>query len=217
MIFELADAGRRGPSGRRKYRHETGGRKNMSKPDGQGDGQLRHGIPWEMKEYPVPDPEPGAIVTQDHHGLHLWHGRPSVQGDFGGPDGVRQKPSISGHEFVGRVHKLGEGVSVDTAGRPLKEGDRVVWSPSILCGQMPRVLERDSPLPQQESPRRHHLRRVAAFQGSFRRVLLLGVRGNGSTKCPMRCPTRPRSTLTAQLPLSPTPSPRSTSPWDRGA
>ncbi len=105
------------------------------------------GIPWEMREYPIPEPEPGAIVAKitmasicgtDVH-LH--------RGDFGGAGGPRQKPSISGHEFVGTVHKLGEGVSTDIAGRPLKEGDRVVWSPSIVCGRCPSCLKGVLPCP----------------------------------------------------------------------
>jgi len=78
------------------------------------------GIPWEMREYPVPDPEPGAIVVKITMAsicgtdVHLY------QGDFGPPAGVRQKPAIMGHEFVGRVHSLGAGVATDTTGQPLK-------------------------------------------------------------------------------------------------
>ena len=105
------------------------------------------GIPWEMREYPIPDPEPGAVVAKITMAsicgtdVHLY------RGDFGGPSGVRQKPTISGHEFVGRVHKLGVGVTTDTAGRPLQEGDRVVWSPSIVCGRCPSCLKEILPCP----------------------------------------------------------------------
>jgi L-iditol 2-dehydrogenase len=110
-----------------------------------------NGIPWEIKEYPIPDPAPGAIVAKITMAsvcgtdVHLY------QGDFGGPSGVRRDPSISGHEFVGRVHKLGEGVATDTAGQPLKEGDRVVWSPSIVCGRCPACLRDVLPCPNRKS------------------------------------------------------------------
>jgi threonine dehydrogenase-like Zn-dependent dehydrogenase len=109
------------------------------------------GFPWELRHYPVPDPEPGAIVTKISMAsicgtdVHLYNG------DFGGPTGVRQKPAISGHEFVGRVDKLGAGVVTDTAGRPLAEGDRVVWSPSIVCGRCPSCLKGVLPCPNRKS------------------------------------------------------------------
>ena len=105
------------------------------------------GFPWEPREYPIPEPEPGAIVAKITMAsicgtdVHLY------RGDFGGPSATRQKPSISGHEFVGRVHKLGEGVATDTAGQPLREGDRVVWSPSIVCGRCPSCLKGVLPCP----------------------------------------------------------------------
>ncbi|NLE11092.1 MAG: zinc-binding dehydrogenase [Actinobacteria bacterium] len=109
------------------------------------------GFPWEMREYPVPDPEPGAIVAKITMAsicgtdVHLY------QGDFGGRPPAKQKPSIMGHEFVGRVHKLGAGVSTDTTGRPLAEGDRVVWSPSMLCGRCPACLKGVLPCPNRKA------------------------------------------------------------------
>jgi threonine dehydrogenase-like Zn-dependent dehydrogenase len=109
------------------------------------------GFPWELREYPVPDPEPGAIVTRITMAsicgtdVHLY------EGDFGGPTAEKQKPSISGHEFVGRVHRLGAGVITDTAGLPLREGDRVVWSPSIVCGRCPACLRGVLPCPNRKS------------------------------------------------------------------
>jgi threonine dehydrogenase-like Zn-dependent dehydrogenase len=85
------------------------------------------GIPWEMREYPVPDPAPDAVVTRITMSsicgsdVHLY------KGEFGGsPPGVKPKPKIAGHEFVGRVYKLGSNIKADFTGQPLKEGDRVV-------------------------------------------------------------------------------------------
>ncbi|MFC2069881.1 zinc-binding dehydrogenase [Chloroflexota bacterium] len=98
------------------------------------------GIPWEMREYPVPDPEPNAIVTKITlssicgSDIHMYHG------DFGGEKGVKTPPRIGGHEFVGVVHKLGSDVKTDTMGKPLKEGDRVVWCYFVACGRCPHCI-----------------------------------------------------------------------------
>jgi D-arabinose 1-dehydrogenase-like Zn-dependent alcohol dehydrogenase len=41
---------------------------------------------------------------------------------------------MPGHEMVGRVYKLGKGVTTDTAGQPLKEGDRIAPVYYRTCG-----------------------------------------------------------------------------------
>ena len=43
-------------------------------------------------------------------------------------------PIILGHEITGRVAALGKGVTTDTMGRPLKEGDRITWTIFANCG-----------------------------------------------------------------------------------
>src|SRR6476661_11207125 len=80
-----------------------------------------------IKEYPVPEAEPGAIVVRMTFAnvcgsdLHQWRGEFDVE-KFGRP-----YPQILGHEMTGTNHKLGEGVSRDTASQALREGDRIVW------------------------------------------------------------------------------------------
>src|SRR4051794_41943338 len=82
------------------------------------------GQPMQIKEYPVPDPEPGAIVVKMTvanvcgSDLHQWRGEFDVE-KFGRP-----YPQILGHEMTGTVHQLGEGVTRDTAGGALREGER---------------------------------------------------------------------------------------------
>ena len=100
------------------------------------------GIPWEMKEYPIPTPEPGAIVTKITMSSICGSDVHEYKGDFGGPQNTKQKakPKILGHEFVGRVHKLGSGVNTDFNGEPLKEGDRVIWCNLLPCGTCPTCL-----------------------------------------------------------------------------
>ena len=85
------------------------------------------GQEFEVREYPIPDPDPGAIVLKQELGgicgtdLHYW------QHGF-------TEEKVLGHENVGIVAALGEGVTHDSIGRPVKEGDRVVLQPGIPAG-----------------------------------------------------------------------------------
>lgn len=90
--------------------------------------------PLEIREIPVPETlEPGAILVQTEvasicgSDVHLW------QGDLG-PGSRIQLPVILGHEMMGRVARLGPGVRQDSAGQPLAEGDRIVWT-HASCGE----------------------------------------------------------------------------------
>ena len=96
----------------------------------------------EIREYPVVDPEPGAIVVKMTlanvcgSDLHQWRGEFDVA-RFGRP-----YPQILGHEMTGTVHALGDGVERDTAGAPLHIGDRVVWRYFYPCGTCRACLRR---------------------------------------------------------------------------
>ncbi|HEU4758763.1 MAG TPA: alcohol dehydrogenase catalytic domain-containing protein, partial [Dehalococcoidia bacterium] len=93
---------------------------------------LDTGKPFELREYPVPDPEPDAIVVRVTSAgicgsdLHVWRG--DIRLAMMGPG-----PRILGHEMTGRVAKLGAGVTADSLGRPLKEGDRIVYPYFFPC------------------------------------------------------------------------------------
>ncbi len=87
--------------------------------------------PLEIREYPAPQSAiPGwAIVRVEMAGIcgtdvHLWLGQLPIP-----------VPVILGHETVGRVAALGEGVDRDWRGLPLAEGDRITWASSIVCGE----------------------------------------------------------------------------------
>jgi threonine dehydrogenase-like Zn-dependent dehydrogenase len=77
----------------------------------------------EIREIPLLPPEPGAIVAKVEAAtvcgtdVHIWHG--DVQPEW--PVGL-------GHEMVGRVAALGEGVAKDASDQPLQVGDRIVWA-----------------------------------------------------------------------------------------
>jgi D-arabinose 1-dehydrogenase-like Zn-dependent alcohol dehydrogenase len=86
---------------------------------------------YEIKEFPVPDPEPEAIVIKVSMGgicgsdLHIWRGDSPVFAAMAG--------QVVGHEMTGRVAKLGANISTDSLGQPLKEGDRVCYAYFYPC------------------------------------------------------------------------------------
>ena len=100
-----------------------------------------HGKPMVIKEYPVPEPGPGALVVKTAianvcgSDLHQWRGEFDVV-KFGRP-----LPQILGHEMTGTVFRLGEGMTQDTNGKPLAVGDRVVWRYFYPCGRCRACLK----------------------------------------------------------------------------
>lgn len=79
---------------------------------------------FEVREYPIPQPEPGTLLLKQELGgicgtdLHNWEHQ-HIKHDI-----------ILGHENVGIIETLGEGVETDDLGNPVKVGDRVALSPS---------------------------------------------------------------------------------------
>ncbi len=86
--------------------------------------------PLELCEYPLPEVERGAMLvrilccTICGSDLHTWLGRRN------GPT-----PAILGHEIVGEIVELGEGVVHDAGDRLLKPGDRITWTMTDSCGK----------------------------------------------------------------------------------
>jgi threonine dehydrogenase-like Zn-dependent dehydrogenase len=87
------------------------------------------GEPLVVDEFPVPPAGDGAaVVAVDYGGVcgtdpHLQAGHLDVP-----------TPLVLGHEGLGTVHDLGNGVEHDVNGAPLRRGDRVMWASSISCG-----------------------------------------------------------------------------------
>ena len=89
-----------------------------------------------VKEFELPSVEPGAVLLEVIKAnvcgsdVHIWRGEhPLVK-----------KGSAMGHEFIGRILKLGEGVTTDYAGAPVKVGDRVVAPYYLTCLRCPPCL-----------------------------------------------------------------------------
>src|SRR5918995_4354939 len=86
--------------------------------------------PLKLESAPLPEPGPGAVVARvDLAGVcgtdvHLHHGHLPIA-----------LPIVLGHEGVGRVLRLGEGVATDFSGIPLQEGDAIAWWSNISCGK----------------------------------------------------------------------------------
>lgn len=86
--------------------------------------------PLEITEYPLSNVERGHILVKIKccticgSDLHTWLGhRPSPL------------PIILGHEIVGQIVELGEGVIHDSGDQPLKIGDRITWTIMDSCGK----------------------------------------------------------------------------------
>ena len=81
----------------------------------------------ELREYPVPHAEKGGVVMRTIRAnicgsdVKIWEGK-----HF-------QRNHVLGHEMVGRILELGEGVTTDYAGNPVETGDRIVPCYFITC------------------------------------------------------------------------------------
>ncbi|MCC6705885.1 MAG: zinc-binding dehydrogenase [Thermomicrobiales bacterium] len=85
--------------------------------------------PLSIETAEISAPGPGAMVVRVTHGgvcgtdVHLHHGNLKIP-----------TPVILGHEGIGTIEQLGEGVTADFDGNPLNVGDTVAWMSSIPCG-----------------------------------------------------------------------------------
>ncbi len=122
-----------------------------------------YGGDFELREYAVPDPEPGAILIKLTRAgvcgsdLHIW------RGEMKGVYGEAPKDLTFGHEMCGRVSRLGAGVTVDSAGAPLGEGDRVAFLYFFPCGRCPVCLRDEMG----SCPRKGRANRVAGTPPYF--------------------------------------------------
>jgi len=114
-----------------------------------------YGGEFELREYPVPDPQPGAILIKLTRAgvcgsdLHIW------RGEMKEVYGALPKDLTFGHEMCGRVERLGAGVATDSMGRPLREGDRVTFCYFFPCGRCPVCLHDEmGSCPQKGRPNR---------------------------------------------------------------
>jgi threonine dehydrogenase-like Zn-dependent dehydrogenase len=95
---------------------------------------------YEIRDYPLPEPAPGAVlVKMQLSGIcgtdkHTYQGYTTQYAGTGTPREIRF-PIIQGHENVGTVAAIGgTGDYRDVEGTPLAAGDRVVVGANVVCG-----------------------------------------------------------------------------------
>jgi len=91
---------------------------------------------YELREYPLPEPEPGCVlVKMEMSGIcgtdkHTYQGFTTQYGDR-----KLEFPIIQGHENVGTIAAIGGyGKYTDFEGISLEIGDRVVVAANVSCG-----------------------------------------------------------------------------------
>jgi threonine dehydrogenase-like Zn-dependent dehydrogenase len=99
----------------------------------------------EIADVRVPDVlERGALLVRTTAAtvcateVHLW------AGTVGSTDAGADLPLILGHEMTGRVARMGEDADRDSLGRPLKLGDRIIWTHGF-CGQCEQCVVEHQP------------------------------------------------------------------------
>jgi D-arabinose 1-dehydrogenase-like Zn-dependent alcohol dehydrogenase len=96
---------------------------------------------YELREYPLPDPQPGCVVVKMEVSGICGTDKHTYQGyttQYAGTDRPKTTlfPIIQGHENVGTIAAIGGGGEyTDFEGIPLKVGDRVVVGPNVACGK----------------------------------------------------------------------------------
>jgi L-iditol 2-dehydrogenase len=100
----------------------------------KGPGQL------ELERFPLPEPEPGAVVLRMSCSGVCGTDKHTYRGETlqyaGTPHERRiEYPVICGHENVGTIAAVGgDGAALDSEGRALRVGDRVVPAANVACG-----------------------------------------------------------------------------------
>ena len=96
--------------------------------------------PFVMREYPVVPPGPGQVLVRNTMAT-------ICRSDISSWEGKRHNPtpSILGHEIIGVVEEIGDGVGPDLRGRALSVGDRITWTEFFYCGECYYCASLDTP------------------------------------------------------------------------
>lgn len=87
---------------------------------------------FEIKEYPLISPTAGNLLVEITRAgvcgseVHQWRRIRKT--------GEQTRPHVVGHEVIGRIYELGDGVTIDAMGEPIGVGDRVMAKFMVSCG-----------------------------------------------------------------------------------
>ncbi|MEZ4662543.1 MAG: alcohol dehydrogenase catalytic domain-containing protein [Caldilineaceae bacterium] len=111
---------------------------------------VANGQNFDVREYPVADPGPGAILLRQELAgicgtdLHMWQGIPDDM--------------VLGHENVGVIEAIGKDVTSDFVGKPIREGDRIIFAPARPTAPMALSTPKKSPIFMAALPTTFHCR-----------------------------------------------------------
>jgi putative phosphonate catabolism associated alcohol dehydrogenase len=86
--------------------------------------------PFSVREYPLRPVRPGEVLVRVRMSTICRSDIHSYQGHRPNPC-----PGVLGHEIIGTIEVLGDGVERDMRGDALKSGDRVTWSEYFIPGE----------------------------------------------------------------------------------
>lgn len=135
------------------------------------------GKPMELREYPLPQPAPSALLARVRRAnicgtdIHTWVGEldPAKLG--------RRLPRSQGHEGVGVVDQLGAALTTDSAGDPVGVGDRIAFRYFSACGACAECAAgRSRCCPSAGAELRQTCDEWPHFKGAFAEYVYLGPR-----------------------------------------
>ena len=85
--------------------------------------------PFELRSFPIRPPRPGEVLVKIRMSTICRSDIHSYLGHRPNPC-----PGVLGHEIIGSIVSLGEGVVKDMRGDLLAEGDRITWSEYFIPG-----------------------------------------------------------------------------------
>lgn len=85
--------------------------------------------PFSIREYPLRSPGAGEALVRVRMSTICRSDIHSYQGHRPNPC-----PGVLGHEIIGDLEALGDGLERDMRGEPLRRGDRVTWSEYFIPG-----------------------------------------------------------------------------------
>ena len=140
---------------------------DMTKETGRAMVWTAINTPLEPREYPLPEVDDDAMLVRITMACICGSDLHSYKGEYVGRlKPTKEKPLIMGHEMSGRIYKMGRNVKTDYLGRPLEEGDRIIYAYFNPCGKCPECVSGTAPC-----PNRHRFRKSSEdfphFRGAY--------------------------------------------------